>query len=103
MLYHIICTLYPELTILRHYHPDFLQGLQLDVFIKEANIGIEYQGQQHFDPVDHWGGVEAFKKLQKRDKKKKKSCDAHGVTLIYFKYDEGLDDKAVLKKLKAHV
>lgn len=103
MLYHIICKLYPKLTILRHYHPDFLEGLELDIFIKEANIGVEYQGKQHFEPVAFWGGVEALKRLQQRDKKKKKSCDAHGVTLIYFNYDEGLEDKAVLTKLKPHV
>lgn len=66
MLYHIICNLYPELTILRHYHPDFLEGLELDVFIKETNIGIEYQGKQHFESVEHWGGVEALKRLRER-------------------------------------
>ena len=103
MLYHLICKLYPKLTILRHYHPDFLEGLELDIFIKEANIGVEYQGKQHFEPVEFWGGVEALKKLQKRDKKKKKGCDSQGVTLIYFNYDEGLDDKAVLTKLKTYI
>jgi len=33
---------------LRHYRPDFLQGLELDIFIDELKIGMEYQGIQHF-------------------------------------------------------
>ncbi len=100
ILFYIIESLFPENTILRHYHPDFLDGLELDIFIKELNIGIEYQGIQHYQPVKHWGGQEALEKLQERDKRKKKICDSLGIKLIYFNYDENLDNDFILNKIK---
>lgn len=77
--------------------------MELDVFIKELNIGIEYQGIQHFKPVKHWGGEEALKKLPVRDSRKKKRCRSFGVDLVYFGYAEDLSDDLVLNRLKKHV
>lgn len=103
ILYYIIRNLYPNMTILRHFRPDFLEGLELDIFIKELNVGVEYQGIQHFKAVKHWGGKKALKKLQARDEKKKQICKSLGIHLIYFNYDEGLSKDLVLVKLKKHI
>lgn len=103
ILYYIIWSLFPNMTVLRHYRPDFLQGLEFDIFIKELKVGIEYQGIQHFEPVDHWGGIEALWKLRARDKKKREICSSLGMQLVYFKYDEGLNNELVLAKLKKHI
>ena len=68
-------------------------GLQsLDIFIKELNIGIEYQGAQHIRPVEYFGGKEAFKKTQERDKKKKRLCNRNGIKLIYVYENYVLED-----------
>ena len=99
ILYYIVETLFPEYTVLRHYRPDFLEGLELDIFIKELNIGIEYQGIQHYKPVKHWGGKEALKKVQERDKKKKQICERLGVNLIYFKHNEELSNDFVFNRI----
>jgi hypothetical protein len=99
ILYYIVCTIYPNLTVFRHYRPKFLNGLELDIFIKELNIGIEYQGIQHYKPVKHWGGKIAFEKLKERDKMKREICNSLGVKLVYFDYDEGLNNEFVLNKL----
>ncbi|MCB9815837.1 hypothetical protein H6786_00440 [Candidatus Nomurabacteria bacterium] len=99
ILYYIVKKLYPEHTIHRHYRPDFLDGLELDIYIEELNIGIEYQGIQHYKPVKHWGGEDALKKLQQRDKKKRNICKKIGIPLIYFEHDEGLSDSLVVAKL----
>lgn len=103
ILYYIIRSLFSDKTVLRHYRPDFLQGLELDIFIKEIKVGIEYQGVQHFEPVDHWGGIEALQKLKTRDKKKGEICSSLGIHLVYFKYDEGLNNDLVLAKLKKNI
>lgn len=100
ILFYIIQFLFPNKTILRHYRPNFLQGLELDIFIKELKVGIEYQGIQHFEPVDYWGGEKALQKLKERDKKKKEICSSLGIRLVYFKYNEGLNDEIALTKLK---
>jgi len=103
ILYYIVRSLFPEMTVLRHYRPDFLQGLELDIFIKELEVGIEYQGLQHFKPVGHWGGIKALQKLKVRDKKKREICSSWGINLIYFKYNEGLSNDLVLEKLKRYI
>ena len=103
ILYYIVQSLYPDMTVLRHHRPDYLQGLELDIFIKELKVGIEYQGIQHYEPVEHWGGEEALLNLKERDRKKKELCKFLGIHLIYFKYDEGLNDDLVLTKLNDYI
>jgi hypothetical protein len=98
-LFYIVQSLFPAATVLRHYRPDVLQGMELDVFIQELRIGIEYQGVQHFECVEHWGGMEALKELQARDKKKRELCQSLGIRLIYFRYDEDLSNESVAAKL----
>ena len=102
ILYYIITKLFPDFTVLRHYRPDFLGGLELDIYIERLNIGIEYQGIQHYKPIKHWGGKEALEKVKERDKRKKMICDNQGIPLIYFEHDEGLNDELVLKRLSEY-
>ncbi|MFZ2189501.1 MAG: hypothetical protein WA057_01490 [Candidatus Magasanikiibacteriota bacterium] len=99
ILYYIITKLFPDFVILRHYRPDFLEGLEFDIFIKEKNIGIEYQGIQHFKEVKHWGGKPALEKLKQRDKKKRDICKKLKIPLIYFNYDEDLEERFVLNRI----
>jgi len=103
ILYYIVKKLFPDYTIHRHYRPDFLGGLELDIYIEDLKVGIEYQGIQHYKPVKHWGGEEALKKVQGRDKKKRKICDELNIPIVYFEHDEGLSDELVLEKLEKYV
>ena len=90
-----MCQIFPKEKVYRHYRPDYLEYLELDVFIPRLNIGIEYQGIQHFKPIDHWGGKESLARVIERDKKKKKLCLKNGVKLIYFYYYEELTMKEI--------
>lgn len=99
ILYYIVKSLFKERTIFRHYRPKFLEGLELDIFIEELNLAIEYQGIQHFKPIKHWGGENSYKKLKKRDIKKKQICDSLGIRLLYFNYDEELNEILVKQKI----
>lgn len=100
ILYYIVKNLFQKYTILRHYRPVFLEGLELDIYIEELKIGIEYQGIQHYKPIKYWGGKDSFMKLKERDKRKKILCKENNIRLIYFEYDEGLNDKYVFSKIK---
>ena len=51
LLYKIVSEILPEYKIHRHYRPDFLDFLELDIYIPKLQIGIEYQGIQHFKPI----------------------------------------------------
>jgi len=99
ILYQLLRENYPNYTLKRHYRPDFLNGLELDIYIKEERIGIEYQGIQHYEPVEHWGGEQGLEERKKRDELKKELCKENEVKLIYFRYDEELSEDLVKDKL----
>ena len=69
------------------YHAEWLGRKSLDVYIPSLNIAIEYQGIQHYEPLEIFGGEENFKIQQQRDMEKKKLCAENGVRLIEWKYD----------------
>lgn len=47
---------------------------------------IEYQGIQHYQKVEHWGGIEGFEERKRNDKIKKDYCKARGIKLIEIPY-----------------
>lgn len=58
--------------------------LSLDFYLPKYNIFIECQGRQHFEPVEKYGGEEAFKLTKERDKTKYSQCIEHGLIPIYY-------------------
>lgn len=102
-LYNYIVSLYGKDRVVFHHRPDWLQGLEIDIFIPHILLGIEYQGIQHYQPLEHWGGEEAFTKLRLHDIKKKNLCTGNNVTLIYFRFDEIIDLRNVKEKLKDYL
>jgi len=90
LLYQLVSETFPDEKIIRHYRPAFLERLELDIFIPEKRIGVEYQGIQHFRAIDHWGGVEALEKIRARDLRKKDLCLANDINLIYFYHTDSL-------------
>lgn len=99
ILYQLVEANYPDHTIERHYRPDFLDGLELDIFLKEAEVGIEYQGIQHYEAVDHWGGEDGLKQRQERDQKKEDMCNEHDVDLVCIRHDQELTDALIERKI----
>lgn len=71
--------------------------LPFDFYISELNICIEYQGQQHYQPVN-FGGISDedaynnFLTIQCHDEIKKNYCDSNGIKLIYVPYWENVDE-----------
>lgn len=62
----------------------YKKSLWLDFYLPEFNIAIECQGIQHFEPVDTFGGVDAFKDTQLRDVVKRDKCRAHAIKILYY-------------------
>lgn len=62
-----------------HASPEWLKPQHLDVFLLEHLIAFEYQGIQHYSPVDFFGGQESFVKGIELDKRKKELgvCSQH--------------------------
>ena len=68
-----------------------------DFFLKKLNCVIECQGIQHFEPVEFFGGQEAFDKQVESDKIKKEYCKTNNIDLIKVTTGEFLKrDKSLL-------
>lgn len=80
-LYYKVQKLFPHLEVVQHASPVWLGKQHLDVFIPEAGIAIEYQGHQHFAPVDYFGGEDSYTRTVQRDAHKRNLCRRHGVKL----------------------
>ena len=59
--------------------------LFFDFYLPQENVCIEYQGRQHYEVSDKWGGEEDFKVRQIRDEIKRKYCKQHNIELIEIK------------------
>ena len=99
VLYKIVKELFPQTDVIHHYRGKELEGLEIDIFIKNKRIGIEYNGKQHYQPIKHFGGEESFKKVKERDKKKRQLCKKLGIQLHIIKYNETISKEVVKSKL----
>lgn len=91
--------------VIFQHRPYFLKtnyGSQLsyDIYIPKLKIAIEYQGKQHYEPVDFFGGSETFLETQRRDVLKAKLSYKAGVKLIYINYWEELTKDLIEKRIK---
>lgn len=60
--------------------------LHLDFYLPELSLAFEYDGEQHYRPVDFFGGEQAFKNLQERDHRKDQYCKEHNIKLVRIPY-----------------
>lgn len=62
------------------------------MYLKEYNIAIEYNGEQHYHPVKRFGGEEGYKICQERDKRKMEKCLQNNCKLFIVRYDHEEED-----------
>lgn len=67
-------------------NPKTKRRLMFDFYLPEYNICIEFDGGQHFKPVDYFGGQKAFDKLIELDEIKNKYCETKNIKLIRIHY-----------------
>jgi hypothetical protein len=91
-LFYEIKTKFSEEVVIHHGRPSWLGRQHLDIYFPKFNIGIEYQGDQHFQPIEFFGGEKAYKKNKERDKRKKLLCQQNKCHLIYVKPGYSIDD-----------
>ena len=51
---------------------------------------IEYNGKQHYEPIEYFGGEESLKKQQKNDKLKIEYCNNHQIKLYIIDYTQDI-------------
>lgn len=77
------------------YHAEWLGRQSLDVFIPSLCLGIEYQGEQHYIPISHFGGEDGFGQRVVLDERKRNICNEQKVLLLEWRYDEPLTKNAL--------
>jgi len=97
-LYNLVKTFFPEAQ--HHAIPSWLRPQHLDVFVPSKKLAFEYQGRQHFESVDFFGGEESFERTKKLDRRKMQKCKSNGVLLIYWRYDDPINQEVLAEKLR---
>ncbi len=83
LLFHAIRDAFPDVRVVQHWRAPWLGQQHLDIFIPDFGVAVEYQGAQHFLPIERFGGEAGLAVVQERDRQKAKRCKMQGVNLIY--------------------
>ena len=70
-----------------------IQKLSFDFYLPNHNTCIEFDGIQHFEPRDRFGGLDEFKKTQIRDRIKDEWCLKNKVTLVRISRISDIEEK----------
>ena len=60
--------------------------LSYDFYLPKYNLLIEFQGKQHEEPIEYFGGEEKFKIQQEHDKRKREYAQLHNINLLEIWY-----------------
>ena len=92
-LFHAVRKRHPD--TLYQYRPDWLGRQSLDLYVPSLRTAIEYQGVQHYIPVEFFGGKEALAQRQELDQTKRQLCEENRVRLIEWPYSLDPTDRNV--------
>ena len=85
----LICQILNDLNINYQYQVKIKNPYNDNNFIidfKIDNIIIEYNGQQHYTPVEHFGGELRFQQQKQRDEYLKRYCEDYNIKLLEIPY-----------------
>jgi hypothetical protein len=71
-LFYLLKEEFHNVVVQHHGKPKWLGRQHVDIWFPDFGIGIEYQGLQHDQPIDFFGGKMGFESNKKRDERKKK-------------------------------
>ena len=87
--------IFPELTGINGGFLKFDFGIYKNNKLKYL---IEYQGEQHYHPVEYFGGENYFNTLQEHDKRKLKYCNDKNIPIIILNEKTKLIKDNIIKK-----
>lgn len=67
--------------------------LPFDFYLPNFNLLIEYDGRQHFEIVEFFGGEKGYLERVENDKIKNNFCKENNIPLLRIKYNENVKDK----------
>jgi len=104
----VVREILPNYEILQNYwHPlvryETNRLGQLDIFIPDLNLAVEYQGIQHFITKSNWGADDRLRSQQCKDQEKRELCKKHGITLLEVDYKWDGSSESIKELLKEYI
>lgn len=75
--------------------------LPFDFYLPEYNMCVEYNGKQHYEPIDYFGGIETLNYIKNNDQIKETFCKENNIKLHIIKYNDDILEK--LKEIKWNI
>lgn len=72
---------------IKEFDDSIKRRLSFDFYLPDLNICIEYQGVQHYKPIDRFGGSKGFEIQVKNDNFKREFCKKYKIRLIEIPYN----------------
>ena len=92
-IYEFLKTTFPNLKWEWEASPSWLYPQRFDIYNEKYNLAVEYNGQQHYIPVEKFGGIVRFEEYIKQDQLKQQKCKENNCNLYIIKFDkEDLQD-----------
>jgi len=98
-----------KINVVTSYHPIWAVSkknvlYEFDIFIKNTNFLIEYNGDQHYTRNKFFQKTKKeFKEQVSRDKHKAKLAKLNGFKLIIFNQDDPLIEDYIINKIKGNI
>lgn len=64
------------------------RNLKCDFYLPKHNVVIEFNGIQHYEPREQFGGEKGLKRTQKSDNLKREFCSKNGIRLLEIRFDD---------------
>ena len=72
--------------------------LTFDFYLIDKRIIIEYNGKQHYEPVEFFGGIKSFENQQFHDQIKRDYCRKNNIKLVEIPYWDFNNIESILSK-----
>jgi very-short-patch-repair endonuclease len=76
----------------------FIRKLKFDFYLPKYNLCIEFDGQQHFNSYERYGGIKGFNKRKLYDSIKNKFCLDNNINLLRISYTQIKNIEKILKE-----
>lgn len=75
-----------------------------EILVNQSPLLIEFHGVQHYEPVERFGGEEAFNRRRIHDQRKELWASEHKIPLLVIKYDQIKDIETLVENfIKSHL
>lgn len=77
----------------RFYDCRDTRQLPFDFYLPYYNVAIEYNGKQHYEPIEYFGGEKTFKIQQLHDKIKEEYCRKNNIGFLAIPYYKNIEEE----------